>query len=113
MKKIEASIRPEKLENVRMALQEVGYPGMMITTIEGHGKEKGVIRLWRGKEYRVELLPRKKIEIVVDDIDVEKIIKAIVESAQTGELGAGKIFIYNVEDAVRVHTGERGKDAIG
>ena len=112
MKKIEAIIRPEKLESVRSALEEVGFPGLMITEIEGHGKQKGITQQWRGKKYKVELLSKIKLEIVAHDNDVEKIIESIVKSAMTGKIGDGKIFVYPVEDALRIRTKERGDKAI-
>ena len=112
MKKIEAIIRPEKLEAVRAALETVGYAGLMITEIEGHGKQKGITQQWRGKKYRVELLPKVKIEIVVKDQDVERITKAISEAAKTGKIGDGKIFVYSVENVLRIRTGEKGEAAL-
>lgn len=112
MKKIEAIIRPEKLNTVRKALEEVGSPGLMINEIEGYGKQKGLTRLWRGKEYKLELLPKVKIEIVVHDSDVEKIMNAIAESAATGNIGDGKIFVSPIDDAMRIRTRERGDIAI-
>lgn len=112
MKKIEAIVRPEKLEAVRQALAKVGYAGLMITEIEGHGKQKGIVQQWRGEKYKVELLPKLKVEIVVKDADVERITKAIAESAKTGEIGDGKIFISPIETAIRIRTGEKGDDAI-
>lgn len=112
MKKIEAVIRPEKLEIVRRALEGCGCAGVMISEIEGHGKQKGVVQQWRGEKYKVELLPKIKIEIVVRDKDVERIAKTIIESAKTGEVGDGKIFIYAIEDAIRIRTGERGEVAL-
>ena len=112
MKKIEAIIRPEKLESVRQALEEVDSPGLMITEIEGHGKQKGLTQQWRGREYKVELLPKVKIEIVVKDQDVERITKAISEAAKTGKIGDGKIFVYPVENVLRIRTGEKGEAAL-
>ncbi len=112
MKKIEAIIRPESLEPVRNALDEMGYPGMTITEVKGHGKQKGKEQVWRGREYKVEFLPKLKIEIVVLDEDADRIVSAIVREARTGNIGDGKIFVYNVEDAVRIRTGEAGYNAI-
>ncbi len=112
MKKIEAIIRPEKLDAVRHVMENVGCSGMMITEIEGHGKQKGLVKQWRGKEYRVELLSKVKIEVVVKDNDVDRIISAISEVAKTGEYGDGKIFIYSIENAVKIRTGEKGEAAI-
>ena len=108
MKKIEVIIRPEKLEAVRSALENVGYTGLMITEIEGHGKQKGVVQQWRGEKYKVDFLPKIKIEIVVKDDKVESIIKTIIDNAKTGEIGDGKIFIYSIDNAIRIRTGEKG-----
>lgn len=112
MKKIEAIVRPAKVGDVCAALALVGHPGMMITEIEGHGKQKGVEQKIRGKTYRVELMTKARIEIVAKDGDVEGIVKAIREAAFTGEVGDGKIFIYPVEDVVRIRTAEQGDIAV-
>ena len=112
MKKIEAIIRPERLGPVRKALEEMGYPGMTISEVKGHGKETGVTQQWRGQEYRVELLPRVKVEIVVLDEDVAKTLNAVVRSARTGETGDGKLFVLPIDNAVRVRTGEEGENAV-
>lgn len=108
MKKIEAIIRPEKLKTVVNALEDVGYSGLMITEIEGHGKQRGIVQQWRGEKYKVEFLPKRKIEIVCKDADIEEIVKVLIQSAQTGEIGDGKIFISEIIDAIRIRTGERG-----
>jgi len=112
MKKIEAIIRPERLGMVRKALEELGYPGMTISEVKGHGKQKGITQQWRGQEYKVDLLPKLKIEIVVLDEDVAQTLNAITKSARTGEIGDGKLFVLPVENAVRVRTGEGGENAI-
>lgn len=112
MKKIEAIIRPEKLDEVRRALEKVGYSGLTISEVEGHGKQKGIVQQWRGEKYRIELLPKIKIEIVAKDSDSEIIIKAITENARTGEVGDGKIFVSDIKDVIRIRTGERGEQAI-
>lgn len=112
MKKIEAIIRKEMLDPVKAAVAEVGYPGMTITEVKGHGKQKGIVHQWRGKEYRVEFLPKVKIEIVVLDDDLGKTLSAIVRKARTGETGDGKIFVTTIEEAIRIRTGEAGEDAI-
>lgn len=112
MKKIEAIIRPAKLDDVCNVLEKTGYSGLMITEIQGHGKQKGLVQQWRGKEYKVSLLPKVKIEVVIKDQDIERTIRAIKEAAYTGEMGDGKIFISNIEDAVRIRTDERGNSAI-
>ena len=112
MKRIEAIIRPEKLEAVRRALQDAGSTGLMISEIEGHGKQKGVIQQWRGEKYKVELLAKLKLEIIAKDEHVEAIVKSILDNARTGEIGDGKIFISPVENAIRIRTGENGQSAI-
>ncbi|MFA5165208.1 MAG: P-II family nitrogen regulator [Candidatus Omnitrophota bacterium] len=112
MKKIEAVVRVEKLEELTEALDKFGYPGMMVTHIEGHGRQKGLTEQFRGREYKVNFLPKIKIEIVVKDADADKLVKAITGIARTGEIGDGKIFIYPVEDTVRIRTGEKGDGAI-
>lgn len=112
MKKIEAIIRPEKLESVRDALEKVDSPGLMITEIEGHGKQKGLTQQWRGRKYKVELLSKVKIEIVAKEQDVERIIKAISDTAKTGKIGDGKIFVYPADNAIRIRTGEKGDIAL-
>ncbi|MDD5423099.1 MAG: P-II family nitrogen regulator [Candidatus Omnitrophica bacterium] len=112
MKKIEAVIRPEKLEMVRHALEKAGCGGLMISEIEGHGKQKGVVQQWRGEKYRLELLPKRKVDVVVNDKDVDLIVKTIVEAAKTGDVGDGKIFISDIQNAVRIRTGEKGETAL-
>ena len=113
MKKIEAIIRPEKLDEVRRALQETGCTGLMVSEIEGHGKQKGMVQQWRGEKYKLELLPKIKIEAVVKDNDLQRIIKVIIANAKTGDIGDGKIFISDIQDAIRIRTGETGEIAIG
>ena len=112
MKKIEAVIRPEKLDEVRVSLERCGYPGITITEVEGHGLQKGVVQQWRGEEYRVDILPKIKVEIVAGDEEAETIIQSILESAYTGGVGDGKIFVYAVAEAVRIRTRERGQRAL-
>ena len=112
MKKIEAVIRPAKVGDVCDALNKVGHPGIMITEIEGHGRQKGIEQEFRGKTYKTELLTKAKIEIVANNADVEKIVKAIREAALTGKVGDGKIFIYPIDDAVRIRTAEHGDIAV-
>ena len=112
MKKIEAIIRHEKLDEVRHALEKVGFPGLNISEVEGHGKQKGVVQQWRGEQYRVELLPKVRVEVVVSDSDVKKILKAISETAKTGAVGDGKIFVSTVDEVVRIRTGETGESAL-
>lgn len=112
MKKITAVIRPEKLDDVKAALEAAGYPGLMLTRIEGHGKQKGIMQQFRGRSYKVELLPKYKIEVVCADSECTSLIDAIVGSAQTGEVGDGKIFISDIADVVRIRTKESGEAAI-
>ena len=112
MKKIEAIIRVEKLEEVKNALEKDGLIGMTITEVKGRGSQKGIMLEWRAGEYRVEFLPKLKVEVVVDDTHLSKAIEAVTEAARTGKIGDGKIFIYNVEEVIRVRTGEEGKKAV-
>lgn len=112
MKKIEAFIRPEKLDEVQKALEEKGFISMTVTEVEGRGRQKGICLEWRVGEYRVEFLPKIKIEIIVDDASLEKVIDILCEAAKTGEVGDGKIAVYPVEEIIRVRTGERGEEAI-
>ncbi|MBF0118615.1 MAG: P-II family nitrogen regulator [Desulfobacterales bacterium] len=112
MKKIEAIIKPFKLDDVKEALNGVGIQGMTISEVKGYGRQKGHKEIYRGAEYVVDFIPKMKIEIVVNTERTDQIIETIKKSAFTGKIGDGKIFIFNVEDAVRVRTGEKGKDAI-
>jgi len=112
MKKIEAIIREEKLESVKRVLEENGYFGLTVSEVSGRGRQKGLSLQWRVGEYRVDFLPKFKIEVVVLDEDLSKILHAIAKSARTGEVGDGKIFIYPVESVIRVRTGERDGDAL-
>ena len=112
MKKIEAIIKPFKLDDVKDALQEIGLTGITVTEARGFGRQKGHTELYRGAEYVVDFLPKVKIEVVVNDDMVEKTIEAIVSAAQTGRIGDGKIFVSPVEDVIRIRTGERGPNAI-
>ena len=112
MKKIEAIIRPEKLTIVHEALKEMGYPGMTISEVKGHGVQKGIIQQWRGRQYAVEFLPKVKIEIVVPDNAVDRLLKCIQENAETGSIGDGKAFVSPVENAMRLRTGETGEVAL-
>jgi len=112
MKKIEAIIKPFKLDDVKEALNEIGIQGMTISEVKGYGRQKGHKEIYRGAEYVVDFIPKIKIEIVVQSDWVDKVIEAIKTSALTGKLGDGKIFVANIEEAVRVRTGETGEDAI-
>ncbi|MDA1339513.1 MAG: P-II family nitrogen regulator [Proteobacteria bacterium] len=112
MKKIEAIIKPFKLDEVREALSEIGVMGMTATEVKGFGRQKGHTELYRGAEYIVDFLPKIKLDLLVSDDMAEKVVDTIVDVSRTGKIGDGKIFIINVEDAVRIRTGERGDDAI-
>lgn len=112
MKKIEAIIKPFKMDDVREALAEVGIAGMTVTEVKGFGRQKGHTELYRGAEYQVDFLPKIKIELVLADDIVEQAIEAIEQSAKTGKIGDGKIFVYNVDTAIRIRTGEHDDDAL-
>ncbi len=112
MKKIEAIIKPFKLDDVKEALQEIGLQGMTVTDIRGFGRQKGHTELYRGAEYVVDFLPKVKVELVVDDAIVERTVEAIKNAAHSGRIGDGKIFISTVEEAIRIRTGETGRNAI-
>ncbi len=112
MKKIEAIIKPFKLDEVKEALHEIGLQGITVLEAKGFGRQKGHTELYRGAEYVVDFLPKVKIEMVIDDALVERAVEAIQQSAHTGRIGDGKIFILPVEEAIRVRTGERGTEAI-
>ena len=112
MKKLEIIIKPEKLEELKMILDESNANGVMISNIMGYGNQKGFKRLYRGTEYNVNLLPKVRVETVVDDDISEAIIDRVVKEINTGNYGDGKIFVYDVEDAVRIRTGERGTEAL-
>ncbi len=112
MKKIEAIIKPFKLEDVKDALAEVGIQGMTISDVKGYGRQKGHKEIYRGAEYVIDFNPKLKIEIVTESENVERVIEAICRAANTGTIGDGKIFVLPVEEVVRVRTGERGRDAI-
>jgi nitrogen regulatory protein P-II 1 len=112
MKKVEAVIKPFKLDEVKEALHEIGIQGITVTEAKGFGRQKGHTELYRGAEYVVDFLPKVKIEIVMDDALVERAVEAIQQAAHTGRIGDGKIFVSQVEDVVRIRTGERGIEAI-
>ena len=112
MKKIEAIIKPFKLDDVREALSGIGITGMTVTEIKGFGRQKGHTELYRGAEYVVDFLPKLKLDIVVSDGQLDECIEAITNSARTGKIGDGKIFVYPVEQVVRIRTGEHGDEAI-
>jgi nitrogen regulatory protein P-II 1 len=112
MKKIEAIIKPFKLEDVKEALSEIGIEGMTISEVKGFGRQKGHTEIYRGSEYTVDFLPKVKFEIVLADDRIAKAVEAIVSSAKTGKIGDGKVFILPIEDAIRIRTEERGESAI-
>lgn len=112
MKKIEAIIKPFKLDEVKEALHEIGLQGITVMEAKGFGRQKGHTELYRGAEYVVDFLPKVKVEIVLDDDLVDRAIEAIMEAARTGRIGDGKIFVSTVDEAIRIRTGERGSDAI-
>ncbi len=112
MKLIQAIVKPFKLEDVKAALQEIGIQGMTVSEVKGFGRQKGHTELYRGAEYVVDFLPKIKIEIVVSDDQADAVVKAIVDAANTGRIGDGKIFVSHLEDAIRIRTGERGGEAV-
>ena len=112
MKKIEAIIREEKLDAVKKCLEDVGYMGMTVTEVVGRGHQKGLVLQWRAGEYRVDLLPKLKVEVVVMDEDVSRVTSCIITAARTGEMGDGKIFVMAVENVIRIRTGEDGINAV-
>ncbi|MBK3566879.1 P-II family nitrogen regulator [Streptomyces sp. MBT62] len=112
MKLITAIVKPYRLDEVKTALQELGVHGLTVTEASGYGRQRGHTEVYRGAEYRVDLVPKVRIEVVVDDADSEAVIEAIVKAAQTGKIGDGKVWSIPVETVVRVRTGERGPDAL-
>jgi nitrogen regulatory protein P-II 1 len=112
MKRIEAIIQPFKLDDVREALKGVGVDGMTIYDVRGHGRQKGHKEVYRGQEYEVDLLPKVKVEVVVSDARVDETVKAIVEAARTGKIGDGKVFLYPVEEAIRIRNNDTGEEAL-
>jgi nitrogen regulatory protein P-II 1 len=112
MKKIEAIIKPFKLDDVKEALTEIGVIGMTVLEVRGFGRQKGHTELYRGSEYTIDFLPKVKLELVVADSVVSKVVETIIAAAKTGSIGDGKVFVLPVEEAVRIRTGERGEDAI-
>lgn len=112
MKKIEAIIKPFKLDEVKDALNEIGIQGMTVTEIKGFGRQKGHVELYRGAEYDIAFVPKVKLEIVVADQMAERVVAAILDKARTGKIGDGKIFISNIEEIIRIRTGEHGESAI-
>jgi nitrogen regulatory protein P-II 1 len=112
MKKIEAIIQPHKLEEVKEALKAIGIDGMTITEVRGHGRQKGHKEIYRGMEYQVDLLPKIKLEMVVPDARQEEVIQVLVKSARTGKIGDGKVFVYDVAEAIRIRNDDRGESAL-
>ncbi|MEY4199146.1 MAG: hypothetical protein RLZZ265_886 [Verrucomicrobiota bacterium] len=112
MKKIEAIIKPFKLEDVKDALKDLGVTGMTLTEVKGFGRQKGHTEIYRGSEYTVDFLPKNKIEVVVADSQVKTVVDAIVKAARTGKIGDGKVFVSPLEDAIRIRTDERGDQAV-
>ena len=112
MKKIEAIIKPFKLEDVKEALAEIGVEGMTVTEVKGFGRQKGHTEIYRGSEYTVDFLPKVKFDLVVSDARVDQAVQAIIKSAKTGKIGDGKIFVTHIEEAIRIRTEERGEDAV-
>lgn len=112
MKKIEAIIKPFKLEDVKDALSEIGIQGMTVTEVKGFGRQKGHTEIYRGSEYTVDFLPKVKLEVVADDAQVDAVVDAIVSTANTGKIGDGKVFVSTVDEAIRIRTGEKGVDAV-
>lgn len=112
MKKIEAIIKPFKLDEVKDALNAIGINGMTVTEVKGFGRQKGHVEVYRGAEYEVSFLPKIKIEVVVADSIIDKVMSTIIEKAKTGNIGDGKIFLYSLEDVIRIRTGDRGEAAI-
>ena len=112
MKKVEAIIRPFKLDEVKEALVEEGVRGLTISEVRGYGRQKGHTETYRGSEYRIEFIPKIKVEVIVEDNKAEKVVDAILRTAKTGQVGDGKIFIYDVQEVIRIRTEESGKDAL-
>ena len=112
MKKIMAIIRPNKLDIVKEALDDIGCTGITVTEVRGRGRQKGITEIYRGREYDIDMLPKLEINLIVRDNEIDKILETIVKSARTGEIGDGKIFLMPVEDVIRIRTGERGDSAL-
>ena len=112
MKKVEAIIKPFKLDEVKDALNSIGIHGMTITEVKGFGRQKGHVEVYRGTEYEVNFIPKIKMEVVVADAIIDKVVSTIIEKAKTGNIGDGKLFIYSLEDVIRIRTGEKGESAI-
>jgi nitrogen regulatory protein P-II 1 len=112
MKKIEAVIQPYKLEEVKEALKSIGVDGMTVSEVRGHGRQKGHKEVYRGQEYQVDLLPKVKLELVIASSRLDEVLKTLIGAAKTGKIGDGKIFVYEVQDAIRIRNDERGESAL-
>jgi len=112
MKKIEAIIQPSRFEPLKEALREIGVEGITVTEVRGHGRQKGHTEVYRGREYSVDLLPKVKLELVLPEAQAAKVIETILQTTKTGKIGDGKIFIYTLDDAIRIRNGERGEGAL-
>ena len=112
MKLVTAIVKPFVLEDVKGALEQIGVLGMTVSEVQGYGRQKGHTEVYRGAEYTVEFLPKIKVEVLTDEIDVDKVVDAVVASAKTGKIGDGKVWVTSVDDVIRVRTGERGLDAL-
>jgi nitrogen regulatory protein P-II 1 len=112
MKRVEAIIKPFKLDDVKEALTEIGIVGMTVTEVRGFGRQKGHTELYRGSEYTIDFLPKIKVEVVVPDSQADKVVQTIMDAAKTGSIGDGKVFVLDVEESIRIRTGERGEAAI-
>ncbi len=112
MKKIEAIIQPFKLDEVKQALHDVGVEGITVVEVRGHGRQKGHTEVYRGQEYTVDLLPKLKLEIVVPSASLEQVVSSLIAAARTGKIGDGKVFVYDVVDAIRIRNGERGEGVL-
>ncbi len=112
MKKIEAVIQPFKLEEVKEALKGIGVDGMTVSEVRGHGRQKGHKEVYRGQEYQVDLLPKVKLELVIPSARLDEVLKTLIAAAKTGKIGDGKIFVYDVQDAIRIRNDERGESAL-
>jgi nitrogen regulatory protein P-II 1 len=112
MKKIEAIIQPHKLEEVKEAIKAIGVDGMTVTEVRGHGRQKGHKEVYRGMEYQVDLLPKIKLEIVIPDTRLDEVIRTLVTAARTGKIGDGKIFVYDIAEAIRIRNDDRGEAAL-
>jgi nitrogen regulatory protein PII len=112
MKKVEAIIRPFRIDDVREALADIGVKGMTLSEVKGYGRQKGHTEVYRGSEYQIDFLPKIKLEVIVSDAAADQVVDAIMKAAKTGQVGDGKIFVYPVEDVIRVRTGESGEEAL-